>query len=91
MDLGGLVEAWPAELFVPEAVAVAVLEHFLAEGRRHPGYVWVRIDAFPRAAPADSDDTLGRELEAGLDPLLGRGGFEEPFADPAGDGAEPPA
>ena len=91
MDLGGLVEAWPAELFVPEAVAVAVLEHFLAEGRRHPGYVWVRIDAFPRAAPADSDDTLGRELEAGLDPLLGRGGFEDPFAEQAGDEAEPPA
>lgn len=50
VDMPGGGEAWPVELFVPEAIAEVAVAHFLAEGQPRPDLVWVGIGAFPRRA-----------------------------------------
>jgi len=49
VELGGQgQELWPRELFVPFAMALTALKHFVQTGGRDPALPWVRINAFPR-------------------------------------------
>ena len=49
INLGGQVlERWPDELFVSDALALRAIAHFLESGQQDPRQPWVRIDTFPR-------------------------------------------
>jgi hypothetical protein len=49
VELGGMAEElWPAQLFVPYAMALSALEHFLNTGRQDPSLAWVGLNAFAR-------------------------------------------
>lgn len=49
INLGGqALEQWPRELFVPEALAIETLEHFLEYGDLEPSLCWTGTGDFPR-------------------------------------------
>lgn len=51
IELGGMAEElWPVQLFVPYALALSALEHFLSAGLQDPALAWVGLNAFPRKA-----------------------------------------
>jgi hypothetical protein len=49
VNLGGqVIERWPSELFLSEAAATAILQHFFESGRQHPAFAWIRLDKLER-------------------------------------------
>lgn len=64
VNLGGqVIERWPAELFLSQADAHAVVEHFLESGRQAPEYAWIRLDRFPRDTVHEGPGLLARWRE----------------------------